>query len=1161
MNSMNRSSRRQEAPISFSEKLTPRYAGCYRSRETSSAIWLAASVLAICLSHSVLAADVKLTPEQLDFFEKKIRPIFSENCYKCHSQESEKIKGGLLLDTRDGVLKGGDTGPAIVPGDPEKSLMIKAVRYKDKDLQMPPNDRPLAPEQVADLETWVKMGAPDPRDAPSASDHKYVVDFDKAKKHWAFQPVVKPAIPQPDDPQHWVQTPIDNFILATLSAKGLTPAPRADKVTLLRRVTFDLIGLPPTPKEVDDFVADTSPNALETVVDRLLASPHYGERWGRHWLDLAHFADTRGTLGNNRDERYPYSYIYRDYVIRAFNEDLPYDQFLLQQIAADKLPLGDDKRPLAAMGFLTLGNRFNNQINDIIDDRIDIIGKGTMALTLGCARCHDHKFDPIPTKDYYALHGVFNSSMEPKEEPLLGPPPGTPSYRDFQIEYAARVSAVEQFRHEEGLLFKAEMVGKSGNYMLALYDFKRAGTNLSRGAFIQKAGLNQQIAAIWDNHIKNWENRHNPIFAPWVAFAKLSPEEFPARARELSEKFSSSPEKGKPINALVAHALETPPASMAQLAARYTAIFTDVERHWSEMIAPYEAKKSTTNAVDEPKSLPDPAQEQVRQFMYANNSPMLLDEQRLNNFINRDNKLRNKLADLEKAVTELVITHPGSPARAPVLEDAEKPKDSYVFIKGNVGNRGPVVPRHFLTILAGDNPPVFKEGSGRLELARAIASKDNPLTARVFVNRVWLNHFGEGIVRTPDDFGTRGDMPSHPELLDYLAWRFMDEGWSIKKLHRLILLSSVYQQSSDENPRYQQIDPDNHWLWHMNRRRLDFEALRDTLLAIGGDLDLTMGGRPVKLDAEPYSLRRSIYGYVDRRNVPNMFQAFDFASPDLTTGKRESTVVPQQALFMMNNPLVVEQARNVVRRTDFKTQADAKAKLDLLYKLIYQRSPTDVEMKLALDYLRSDVATEWQTNAASAWEYGYGQYDAAAHHTKLFVPFGNFANRAWKPGGTKPDPRLNGLVLTPDGGTPNKLFPVIRRWIAPRDGAIAIDGTLNHPGGDGDGVQGRIVSSRLGELGAWVAFKSQAATALPRVEVKRGEMIDFIVDCRTNPNNDAFKWAPHIKMLPAPNMPKECVMDWNAQRDFVGDAQTRRMNSWEKLAQVLLETNELTFVN
>jgi hypothetical protein len=416
-------------------------------------------------------------------------------------------------------------------------------------------------------------------------------------------------------------------------------------------------------------------------------------------------------------------------------------------------------------------------------------------------------------------------------------------------------------------------------------------------------------------------------------------------------------------------------------------------------------------------------------------------------------------------------------------------------------------------------------------------------------------------VRTPDDFGAHGDTPSHPELLDYLASQFIDGGWSVKKLHRLILLSSVYQQSSDENPRYEQIDPDNRWLWRMNRRRLDFEALRDTILAIGGDLDPAMGGRPVRLDAEPYSLRRTIYGMVDRRSVPNMFQAFDFASPDLTTGKRESTVVPQQALFMMNSPLVVEQARNLVRRADFRGQSDAAARIKMLYELIYQRKPTDIELELAQNYMRSDATTEWQTTAQSAWEYGYGQFDPVTRRTKLFFELNSFANNVWQPGGKTLDARLKGMTLSAEGGAPGKPFAVIRRWIAPRDGFISIDGALVHESSDGDGVQGRIVSNRLGELGNWVVFKSQAATKLPRVAIKRGETIDFIVECRDNPRSDAFKWPPVIKMEPGPNMPNNCVMEWRAQKDFSGDAQARRLNPWEKFAQVLLETNELTFVN
>ncbi len=482
--------------------------------------WLLGFPVSLALS----AAEAKLTPDQLDFFEKKIRPILVDNCYKCHSHDSEKVKGGLLLDTRDGALKGGDTGPAIVPGDLEKSLLIEAVHYTNKDLQMPPNDRQLETDQIHDLEAWVKMGAPDPRTGSDDGQHKYVVDMDKARKHWSYQPIASPPVPEPEDAEHWARTPVDKFILATLQTKGLTPSPQTDKVTLIRRATFDLIGLPPSPKEVDDFVDDNSPDAFARVVDRLLASPHYGERWGRHWLDLAHFADTQGATGGARDERYPYSYTYRDYVIRAFNEDLPYDQFLIQQIAADKLPLGNDKRPLAAMGFLTLGERFNGQINDVIDDRIDIISKGTMAMTATCARCHDHKFDPILTQDYYALHGVFSSSIEPKEEPLLETPKETPAYLAFQREYANREGALKKYHDELVKNYKAEMVGNSAAYLLALRDFRRKTNDVTRGAFMEKRGLNPVIALFWDSNMKFFEKKHSPIFAPWIAFCAIGRE-------------------------------------------------------------------------------------------------------------------------------------------------------------------------------------------------------------------------------------------------------------------------------------------------------------------------------------------------------------------------------------------------------------------------------------------------------------------------------------------------------------------------------------------------------------------------------------------------------------------------------------------------------------
>ena len=1117
------------------------------------------ALLLVLPAVALRAADTNLTTEQLDFFEKHVRPVLSDNCYRCHSQDSPKIRGGLLLDTRAGWLKGGDTGPAIVPGDPDKSLLIKAIRYTDKDLQMPPADKKLATNLITDLETWVKMGAPDPRTQPPDS-HPYKVDFAKAKEHWSFKPVTDPAPPQPDDPGHWARSPVDKFILAAMQSNGLTPSPMADKVTLLRRATFDLIGLPPTEQETADFLADNSTNAFATVVDRLLASPHYGERWGRYWLDLSHYADTRG-LGNQNDI-YPYAYTYRDYVVRAFNDDLPYDQFLIQQIAADRLPTNDDQHVLAAMGYLTLGNRFNNQPNDIIDDRIDIVSKSTMALTVTCARCHDHKFDPIPTTDYYALHGIFNSSVEPKEEPLLAPPDDTPAYRDFVKQDDAKQAALDKFRGEMTNQFRTQLIKQSGEYLLALREFQAKSNDVSRNVYMEKRGLNAQIAGVWDNNLRNLARRHNPIFAPWFALSQLTDEQFAAQAKDLAAKFHDNNEPGKPINLLVAKMFDPPPASLAQVAAGYTKVFEDVEKQWNLALEENEAqKKADTNAVSDLKALPDIAQEQVRQFMNSNNSPMFLDENRLNNLINRDQKLRNTLNDLQKALSDLVVNHPGSPPRACVLADAPKPADSYVAIKGNPGNRGPLATRHFLSILSGDNPTVFKKDSGRLELAQDIASKDNPLTARVMVNRIWLHHFGEGLVRTPDDFGERGETPTHPELLDYLASRFMESGWSIKQMHRLIMLSSTYQQSSESSPQDAQKDPDNRWLWRMNRRLLDFESLRDTVLALGGDLDLTMGGRPVKLEVEPFPLRRSIYGFVDRRNVPNMFQAFDFSSPDLTTGQRETSVVPQQALFMMNSPLVVEQSRNVVRNLKFTPQMPAEARVRSLYNLIFQREPSDEELKLALDYLREDVAAEWQTNAQAAWSYGYGSVDMVTKRTISFVPMATFANGTWLPVDKTPDAKLKGLNLTADGGTPLKAIAAIRRWTSPRDGYISIDGKLSHGANSGDGVHAWIISGRLGALGSWTAFHSQTNTTLTMIHVGKGEVVDFIVDGREDGSNDAFKWPVNIKMARATGLPKENVVEWDSKKDFAGELHGRWMSTWEKFAQVLLETNELMFIN
>jgi hypothetical protein len=737
--------------------------------------------LFLCLLNFIgpVALSAEPTAAQLEFFENKIRPVLADNCYKCHSTTAEKVRGGLLLDSREATLRGGDTGPAVVAGYPEKSLLIQAVRYADADLQMPPKKQ-LSDEQIANLEKWIKMGAPDPRTA-TAAQKSWV---DPNAKHWAWQPLTKPTVPAVKNPS-WGQSPVDNFILAKLEAQGFTPNPIADKRTLIRRATFDLIGLPPTPDEVESFIADNASDAFAKVVDRLLASPHYGERWGRHWLDVARYSDTKGMVRRQReDPRSPYAWTYRDYVIKSFNDDKPYNQFIIEQLAADKLPATkSNPTNLAALGFLTVGERFMGMRHDVINDQIDVVTKGFLGLTVSCARCHDHKFDPIPTKDYYSLHGIFASSLEPTAEPVIQKISNTPDYKDY---------------------------------------------------YQQRTTL---------------EAKKDDIEA------------------------------------------------RAQVARR------------------------------------NRDRDQIR---------LLQREQRENATL----------------VARLEMTHPGAVIRAMAVQDAARPRNSPVFIRGEAENRGEVVPRRFLEVLSGSTRAPFTNGSGRLELAHAIVNPNNPLTPRVMINRIWQHHFGAGFVSTPDDFGTMSEPPSHPELLDYLATRFQSEGWSIKKTHRLLMLSSVYQQTSTDNPRYAQTDPYNRLLWRANIRRLEFESLRDSLLTIGGSLDRTLYGRPVDLEQNPESPRRTVYGIVDRANLLDAFVNFDFANPDTVNGVRHETSVPQQALFLMNSPVVVEQARKLVVLDEFQNSANNAQRIEFLYNRIYQRQPAPEEIQLGLEFIAQTPAPE-----------------------------------------------------------------------------------------------------------------------------------------------------------------------------------------------------------
>jgi hypothetical protein len=912
------------------------------------AIVVCSLAAACCLALGVLALPQQApgttsrppTKDQLDFFESKIRPLFTENCYKCHSPSKGVPSSGLELDWKGGWEKGGSYGPAIVPGDPEKSLLIEAVRYTDANLQMPPGGK-LSTAQVNDLVAWVRMGAPDPRTTRPLGDATGYGG--NGKNHWAFKPVTKPAPPVVKN-ESWVRNEVDRFVLAKLEANGMAANERADKRTLIRRAYYDVVGLPPTPEQVNAFLADNSSAAFEKIVDALLASPRYGERWGRHWLDIARYSDTRGQFDIRRDESpfYPYAWTYRDYVIKAFNDDLPYDQFIREQLAADRQNNTKNPAALAALGFLTLGDRFSGNMSDIINDRIDVTSKAFLGLTVTCARCHDHKFDPIPAADYYSLYGIFASSIEPAEKPVIAPP--NAAHPDYLVKRRDMDERIKTMRDQNIKDLWGDYRQHAEAYLLAM-----TLPENQRAAYLTRNGANPALLQNWINFTRPNFRPGTPIFGIWNSLERIPVERFPQQSqRNLSNQFEGP--RADILSPLVLKAFEGhSPRNMADVAAIYRKLFARTDPEWEALM-----------------------------------SSVL--ESALSRFMARPT--RNQYVNLRRQSDVLELVESGALARAHVLADSPRPADSPIFVRGQAETPGQVVPRRFLEVLSGTNRPRFRDGSGRLELANAIASKSNPLTARVMVNRVWQHHFGDGFVSTPDDLGNQSAPPTHPELLDWLATRFMADGWSVKKLHKVILLSATWQQSSRNNPQFAEKDPFNDLLWRANVRRLEFEPLRDSILSIGGGLNLTLGGHPVnlggrvapgrggrgaaalnQLSTEP---RRSVYGYVDRADVEEVLNIFDFASPGTAMGKRYETIVPQQALFLMNSPLVIEQVRNVVNRDAFQDADSDQERIRFLYELFFQRPPIADEMRAGEEFIAAFQPTAGPAPIARGGRGGRG---------------------------------------------------------------------------------------------------------------------------------------------------------------------------------------------
>lgn len=861
-------------------------------------------VLLFVLPHSAVAGDAE------DFFEQRIRPLLLDKCIECHGPT--KQENGVRLDRRKDVLEGkaGEV-PLINITTPDDSRLLKVLHHAEDDTQMPPSGK-LGDEQIQFVQQWIASGAIWPESSDLEGEARRRAE--RWREHWAFQPPVMPDLSKVANGE----SPIDFLVKANLAARNLKLSEATSPSVLARRLSFALVGLPPESSDIAAAEASASGGTFGTwkaeYIERLLASPHFGERWGRYWLDISRYADTKGYVFTE-DREYPDAWRFREWVIKSINNDMPYDEFLKRQLSADRMPGSDNPDQLAAMGYLTLGRRFLNNPHDIIDDRIDVVTRGMLGLTATCARCHDHKFDPIPTADYYSLYGIFASSDEPKNEP------------------------------------------------------------------------------------------------------------------------------------------------------------------------------STLRLVDR-----------------------------------------------------------------------EKPVEPVIFQRGSPGNRGDKVPRRFLTAISTPDAAPFSDGSGRLELANAIANRNNPLTGRVAVNRVWLHLFDRGLVDSPSDFGVRTDPPTNPQLLDYLTVSFMDNQWSMKSLIRQIVSSETWQQKSDRRADAEAVDPENRLFARMNRTRLDFEAQRDAVLAVSNRLDQTIGGASVDITKEIQSGRRTIYARIDRQNFPGLFRAFDVASPDATASRRFQTTVPQQALFEFNSPFIMDHSVVIAKISESaQNPDDPSARIRLLFQTVLRRDPVPDELEQCSTYLKQLQTDDVTANGPTGWSYGYGTIDEEKQAVTEFTQFPVLRDGTFKGGEKLPDEKLGWTLLNRVGGHPGGTMSLcaVRRWTADCDCRVFINSVIAHAKDEGDGVRCRIVTPGRGVMSDATAHNSTQSQSIPPFDVKAGQHIDFVVDCRTNEAHDSFQ--SKITIMQSVN--KKVQRNWKSDDDFPDSTEPGRMDTWSQLAQALLLTNEFIFVD
>ena len=897
---------------------------------------LFAQVVALLLT-SVCACSGAEDP--FDFFEKRIRPIFAEHCFECHSADAGKSKGGLSLDSREDILRGGDSGAALKEKDPDHSKLIEAVRWTNQDFQMPPK-KALSPAQISDLETWVSLGAPHP--VASARERKSkptAPTVEEGRAFWSFRPIGSPRIPVFEQvEQQWAQSPIDGFILASLKQKGLSLSPEADKQTLIRRVTYDLTGLPPTPEETEAFVKNESPGAFALLVERLLDSPAYGERWGRHWLDVARYADSNGL---DENVAFGNAWRYRDYVIESFQKDKPFNQFLIEQIAGDLLPHANTEerlKNLTATGFLALGARVLAEPDlqklemDIIDEQIDTVGKAFMGMTLGCCRCHDHKFDPVPTADYYSLAAIFKSTRSIADEKLgaikfsFEHPIASPEQQAAKKAHNALTDELKkkitEATSKARAALKQELRHAAAEYLAAAAILP----DEPNYAEVEAAAAQKQLRPRYLLNARLYlaKNRSHPFFKHWHQFREEG------GSKRVFEYFSPLFEKSFST-------LKTP-------SEKETAPNTSLEDNVTQAL-------EALNDVAGFLAIPDKEEHAF------------------------DRATLDSLAAMRESLAKMESSEPDVPSIMGVA-DREVARSIPIHVRGSHLTLGKDCERGFPAVMRNEtSSPIFpSRQSGRLELAKWMSSSEHPLTARVYVNRIWRWHFGRGIVTSTDNFGLLGARPSHPELLDWLTRRFIEDGWSTKEMHRLLMNSSTYKQSSQARNNQANVDPENHFLSRFNMQRLEAEELRDSLLFVSGRLDRNRGGKTIALrnrefvfnhtsrDRTSYqNERRTVYLPVIRNNVYDLMDLFDYPDPTAPNSDRATTTIAPQALLMLNSELVSESSRRLALQIAGERLSDDSARIKRTFLKTVSRLPSESEiasLRALLEKLRISIGAE-----------------------------------------------------------------------------------------------------------------------------------------------------------------------------------------------------------